>query len=142
MKIKNKIEVTYKTINLNPVDEIKTVIYESEYVILTFNYSDVINYLNEVKYNSQESKNIKQYIEEQGLTTNEIIISEISIYYIGDLIELSTVKVYDKVSDRYVEEVEVEERHIHCGPMCESGQKHYRIQHDKDPFLSIPTWIS
>lgn len=116
--------------------------YESEDVVLTFNYSDVVNYLLEIGVENQEAVELKQYIEEQGLLTNEIKINEIPIYYIGDLIELGNVKVYDKESNGYVEEIEVEERNEYCGPLCGSGHKYYRTKSGNSPFLSIWLWIS
>lgn len=137
-----KEERTYKTVKLESIDESKVAIYDSDCVTLTFNYLDVIEYLEEGSVDNPSMLNLKQYIEEQGIISDRIELNTVPIYLIGELVERKNVKIYDKASNQFVQEVEVEEVNVHCGPLCGSGHKYYRTKPDNNLFLSVMLWIS
>lgn len=145
-KVGNKEESTYKTIVLQPIDESKTVIYEMDSLILTFEYYEFKEMLTDRVNRGTGEDDLLNYINEQSTVSGEIVLNEVekdlSPYLFEDLLDEGRVKIYDKVADKYVQEIQIEEQNIYCGPLCGSGYKYYRTKPDYKFILSVMLWIS
>jgi len=141
-----------KVVNLSQPLDSKTIVFETERVVISFGLNDFETNLRQwIKKhpNINSDQELLSFIEEQSKSKDKIEISNATRelqsrieYRVADLLKTGKYTLYDKSKNVYLNKIKVETYGYTCGPLCGSGGRKYILPDDNTVFFQVMDWIS